>query len=138
MLRFDETVWHNHNSNYSALSAKSDVIPMSIPLWKNALYIWSFHHIAHLNNIIQNPMSLRCTPTKSAKQFGSLSGPTFFCLFRASLALLHCGWFVPFRYIVFFRIYAWGYGTVKRQNNAKQTEEIKKNIHHAKKNEETI
>ena len=29
------------------------------------------------NNIIQNPMLLRCTPTKNAKQFGSLSGPTF-------------------------------------------------------------
>ena len=32
-----------------ALSVKSHVISMSLKLWKNALYFWSFHHIAHLN-----------------------------------------------------------------------------------------
>ena len=32
-----------------ALSAKSHVISMSLKLWKNALYFWSFYHIAHLN-----------------------------------------------------------------------------------------
>ena len=81
-------------------------------------------------------MLLHCTPTKNAKQFGSLSGLTFLSV--SSLTGVTALWLIcAISLYSFFRIYAWVYGTVKRQNNAKQTEEIKKNKHHAKKNEET-
>ena len=59
-------------------------------------------------------MLLRCTPTKNAKQFGSLSGPTFLSV--SSLTGVTALWLIcAISLYSFFRIYAWVYGTVKRQ-----------------------
>ena len=74
----------------AALSAKSYVIPVSLNCEKNALYFWSFHHIAHLNPLsFRIPFHCVVPLLKVANSLDPDQARLFFVGFWASLALLH-------------------------------------------------